>query len=56
MTTSELRLEWEFRRDERLAILCEGQRAPTQAERLMAIREANQAIMLLQEEDNRTLL
>lgn len=55
MTIAETTLEWEFRRDEYLAILCNGDK-PTPAQRLMAIREANEAILRLNEADQGVLI
>ena len=44
MSEQELKREWEYRYQERLALLCED-RDPTPAERNMARRCANQAIL-----------
>lgn len=49
MTREELKLEWQYRYDERIAILS-GDKQPTPAQHQQALKEADEAIEKLKHE------
>jgi hypothetical protein len=46
----DLEAEWKYRYTERLGIMC-GDKEPTQEQKNIAIKEANEAVAKLREED-----
>jgi hypothetical protein len=51
MTPEELEIEWKYRYEERLGILC-GDAEPTSEQKAIALKEANQAIIELTSSPN----